>query len=212
MNKMKKRNLWIIIVGLLTLISFFIDNNVIEFLSSIKNNYFDSLFIGITFISSEIIIFFLLTSLFLWKEDKRRWILPLWLTLLLSAIISFVLKFLVQRPRPFQIGIVKIMDVFQKMNFEIWNFSFPSFQTMFVFCAIPILSKEFPKLKRFWIFLALLVGFSRIYFGLHFLSDVLAGGLIGYLIGLWVIDLEEDNRFGERFYRKIFFMNRKKRR
>ena len=207
---MKKRGIILIIAIIITLISFFLDNYVINFFSFIKNPYFDSFFIGLTLVSSEIIIFFLLTSLFLWKENKRRWILPLWITLLSSAIISFIMKFIIQRPRPFQEGLVKIMEVFQNMNFEVWNFSFPSFQTMFVFCSLPILSKEFPKLKYIWFVLAGLVGISRVYFGLHFISDVLAGGIIGYLIGIWVIGLEEENKFGLRMYRKICLRNRER--
>ena len=102
---------------------------------------------GMTFISSEIIIFFFLTSLFLWQERKRKWILPLWLSLGLSALISFLLKIAVQRPRPFQTGIVSVLPVLEKSSHLIWNFSFPSFQTMLGFCAVPILSKEFPKFK-----------------------------------------------------------------
>ena len=74
---------------------------------------------------------------------------------------------------------------------------------MLVFCAIPILDKEFPKLKYFWIAFAVLVAFSRIYFGLHFLSDVIAGGLIGYLIGIFIVNLEKEKKFGEKIYGKI---------
>jgi len=207
---MKKRDAWILGILIATIISFNFDSGIIRLISGMKTPALDSFFIGITFVSSEVLIFFFLTSLFLWKENKRRWILPLWLTLFFSAVASFIIKFLVQRPRPFQTGIVNLAEIFYSLNFETWNFSFPSFQTMFVFCSVPILSKEFPKLKYIRIFLAVLVGLSRVYFGLHFLSDVLAGGLIGYILGLWVIDLEEENKFGERFYRKIFFIKRRK--
>jgi undecaprenyl-diphosphatase len=209
---MKKRGKIILGVVILTIICFYVDKFIINLFSFIKNDYFDSFFIGLTLISSEIFIFFLLTSLFLWQENKRRWIFPLWITLFLSAVISFLIKFIIQRPRPFQEGIIKIMDVFQNMNFEVWNFSFPSFQTMFVFCSLPILSKEFPRLKYIWIVLASLVGISRVYFGLHFMSDVLAGGLIGYLIGLWVINWEEENKVGLRMYRKVCLMGKRKKR
>ena len=75
---------------------------------------------------------------------------------------------------------------------------------MLVFCAVPLLSKEFPKFRYVWIFLACLVGFSRIYFGFHFLSDVIAGAVIGYLLGAFVIRKENENRLWENIYWKIY--------
>jgi undecaprenyl-diphosphatase len=154
-------------------------------------------------LSSEIIIFFVLTALFLWEENKRRWIIPLWTCLGISAIVSFMLKVTVQRLRPFQLGIVSLLPSLQQASFSTWNFSFPSFQSMLAFCAIPILSKEFPRLKKFWIGFAILVAFSRVYFGMHFFSDVISGALIGYVIGMLVIKLEKEEKFGQRVYNKI---------
>src|SRR3989338_2777620 len=112
---MKKRGMIITgIVLLLALISFYFDSKIIEQISLLRNDYLNDFFLGITFVSSEIIIFFLLTSLFLWKEHKRKWILPLWATLGLSAIVSFFLKIMVQRPRPFQLGITSILPILEK--------------------------------------------------------------------------------------------------
>jgi len=196
---MKKRNFLIaVIVILAIIISFYFDSKIVEGVSLIRNNFLNDFFMGITFVSSEVIIFFFLTSLFLWREHKRRWILPLWLTLGLSVIFGFLLKIAVQRPRPFQTGIVSILPVLEESNYLVWNFSFPSFQAMLAFCAVPILAKEFPKFKYVWIVFAGLVAFSRIYFGLHFLSDVIAGGIIGYLLGVFIVKLEKEKKFGER--------------
>ncbi|MEK6826973.1 MAG: phosphatase PAP2 family protein, partial [Nanoarchaeota archaeon] len=184
--------------------SLFFDAVLIKYISFLRNATLDSFFMGITLVSSEIILFFVLTSLFLWNEKKRKWILPLWVCLGISAVVSFILKITVQRLRPFQIGIVPLLSSLQGASFWTWNFSFPSFQSMLAFCAIPILSEQFPKLKKFWIAFAVLVAFSRVYFGLHFVSDVITGGLIGYLIGIIIVREEKDNRFGEKIYRKIF--------
>ena len=186
------------------LISFYFDSLIVKIISLIRNNFLNEFFLGLTFISSSIIIFFFLTSLFLWKEHKRKWILPLWFTLFLSAVISSLLKFVIKRPRPFQAGIVSVLSILEKSSHLIWNFSFPSFHSMLVFCAVPILSKEFPKFRYVWIVFAGLIAFSRIYFGLHFLSDVIAGGLIGYLIGMFIIKIEKKNLFWEMIYKKIF--------
>jgi len=35
------------------------------------------------------------------------------------------------------------------------------------------------------------------------LSDVIAGGLIGYLIGMIIIKIEKENKFGENVYKKV---------
>ena len=202
-----KKNKEVIIITLIVIsiiASLYWDNHLVKGVSFLRNSILDSFFLGITFVSSEIIIFFVLTSFFLRKEEKRKWIIPLWSCLGISALVSFVLKIMVQRARPFQLGIVPLIPALESASYSIWNFSFPSFQSMLVFCTIPILSKQFPKLKKFWIIFALLVAFSRVYFGVHFVSDVIAGGLIGYLIGIIVVREEKENRFGEKIYNKIF--------
>lgn len=184
--------------------SLYLDNLLVKYISFLRNNILDNFFLVMTFLSSEIIIFFILTALFLWRNNKRRWILPLWSCLGLSALISFILKIIIQRLRPFQLGIISLLPSLQEASYSIWNFSFPSFQSMLVFCAIPILSEQFPKLKKFWIVFAVLVAFSRVYFGLHFISDVIVGGLIGYLIGVIIVKVEKENKFGKRIYQRIF--------
>lgn len=202
---MKKRKGIIIftLVLLSILISLYFDSYIVKGISLIRIEFLNDFFMGLTFASSGIIILFILTSLFLWRDHKRKWILPLWFTLGISAIVSFLLKIIVQRQRPFQLAIVSTLPVLAKNSHLTWNLSFPSFQAMLAFCAIPILSKEFPRLKYVWILFAGLIAFSRVYFGLHFLSDVIAGGLLGYLIGMMIIKVEKENKFGEKVYRKI---------
>src|SRR3972149_2388450 len=160
-----KRGIWIFGAAvLLFILALYFDSHIIQGVSYLKNSFLDEFLIGLTFTGTEIIIFFLLTSLFLWSENKRKWILPLWFTLLLSTIVSFLLKITIQRLRPFQQGLIDISSFLVKDSYYVWDFSFPSAQTMAVFCAVPFLSKEFPTLQYVWIALACLVGFSRIYF------------------------------------------------
>ncbi|MEN7981890.1 MAG: phosphatase PAP2 family protein [Nanoarchaeota archaeon] len=194
----------IIILSIFTVaISFVFDKKIIQGVSLFRNNILNEFFLGITFVSSEVIIFFFLTSLFLWKKYKRRWILPLWLTLFFSVVVSFVLKYSIHRARPFQQGLVSVLPLLEKSSHLTWNFSFPSFQAMLVFCAIPILAKEFPKFKYVWIIFAGLVAFSRVYFGLHFLSDVIVGGLLGLILGWGMIKFEEKYGMGKKVYEKV---------
>lgn len=196
------------IVAILSIVSLYFDHQIVSAINLLHNDILDEIFLGVTFVSAEIIIFLVLTSLFSYREHKRKWILPLWLTLLSTAILSFILKFAVQRLRPFQQGIVETFPVLMQDSFMTWNFSFPSFQSMMVFAAVPILSKEFPKFKYVWIFFAALVAFSRVYFGVHFLSDVLLGGLIGFIIGEVFVYMEKEKHTWTRIYEKVIYGER----
>lgn len=194
------------LIMFLGLITFNFDSEIVKLVSSIRINSLDNFFLGLSVVSSGVIIFFILTSLFFFGSlgEKRKLILPLWFTIFLSVVVSFLLKSMVQRQRPFQLGIISAPEILQKVSHLTWNFSFPSFKTMLVFSAIPILSKVFPRSKYVWIVFALLVALSRVYLGMHFLSDVIAGGLIGYLLGNIIIHYEKETKFWENIYRKVF--------
>ena len=198
-----KRTAVMIFFAVLAGVSFLFDAEISRAMSYLRADILNGFFLGITFISSEIIIFFVLTSLFLWNENKRRWIFPLWATLFFSSVIGVLLKVFVHRLRPFQEKVVSTLPVLVSDSFTVWNYSFPSFQSMLVFCTIPILSKEFPRFKYAWMFFAFLVAFSRVYFGLHYASDVILGGIIGYLIGILIVKLETGNKIVERIYKFV---------
>lgn len=132
-----------------------------------------------------ILIMLLLPSLILYKKNKD-YTHALWIGFAVSFILAFVVKLIVLRQRP--------VEAFNFPFTNIINYSFPSMHSMVVFALLPILIKSMPRQKYFWLIFAFLASFSRIYFGFHFLSDVIFGGFAGYLIGNYIIDLQEKGK------------------
>jgi len=208
---MKKRYFIWLFVALFFILSFTFDKGISKFIEDIRNPVMDYLLLGISFGSSLTIILLFLTTLFFYSERKRRWILPLWLTILLTMIIGFLLKIIIKRNRPFEEGVVSVANVlFYEIiyNFNTWNFSFPSLQSMLAFSVLPFISKEFKKFKHVWVLFAFLVAFSRVYFGIHYMSDIIFGAILGYFIGYLVLIIEEKYEFGMKFMQKMKLMRK----
>lgn len=104
----------------------------------------------------------------------------------ICSLITQIFKYGLAHPRPYtlfkQLGIDLPPTV---EGVELWNAfnSFPSGHTSCIFAFIAaivaILPYRYRYLQIFWIIIAFLTGFSRIYLSQHFLADVLAGSLVG---------------------------------
>ena len=152
MQERKRAILTLIIILVIIALSFYFDNYIVNLFSSIRNMYFSEFFFAIKFLDAEIFIIIFVTLLLVWNKKKRKWILPLWITLGVTAIASFILKVLTQRPRPFMTGIISLVPgVTDSLSYHIWYFSFPSFDSAFIFCSLPIIAKFYPKFKYIWI-------------------------------------------------------------
>jgi undecaprenyl-diphosphatase len=142
--------------------------------------------------SHEITVFVVLviiSALFLYEEKKNKFIPVLFMSFLAALLITYALKFMILRPRPFGTNYIDLSFLGATLKFI--DYSFPSSHSALAFSALPILDKEFKRLKVFWILFSSMIAISRIYLNQHFLSDVLAGCIIGYMIGHYVMKLGE---------------------
>jgi undecaprenyl-diphosphatase len=186
-----KKILIFLFLSLVIAVAFKLDWQGVMLVTGWRFSYLDYFMMGVTFAGSTLFILFFLTSLFLWHERKRRWIISLWGSLLLSFIAVSLLKFFIPRERPYEMG-VSTMDSLKILN--PFNSSFPSLHAASAFSALPVLDKEFRYFKFAWILFAVLVAISRVYFALHYPSDVIIGALIGYSSGNLSIRLTEKNK------------------
>lgn len=126
----------------------------------------------------------------LWLWKRKTYIIPFLLSLGLASFLSYIGKVIIQRPRPQQVAV-----------YDISSFSFPSSHAtiglaFYGFIAYFLIrNTKNLKYKALVIFysvvLILAIGFSRIYLGFHFLSDVNGGYLLGALTLIIGISLTE---------------------
>ena len=97
-----------------------------------------------------------------------------------TALLVFLVKFIVRRPRPAG----EWGSIYRKTD----PHSFPSgHAARVVLLAIVVLGLGPPWLGIILALWALLVCLSRVMMGVHYLSDVLAGALLGGIVGLGVV-------------------------
>lgn len=109
------------------------------------------------------------------------------LPFLLSALVAFaielptykLLKIFIKRNRPCEADI----DIYKRIS-PSDRFSFPSGHTAAAVVIATLVSYFFPLLTPPVFAWALLVGFSRIFLGVHYPTDVLASLLLGFLCAL----------------------------
>lgn len=191
----------------LSVFSFFgsIQNDILNFLAGIFSTVGESIF--------AILFGVLFCVLFLFKRTRKISFLFLAVLVLFFAINNLVIKNTVCRLRPYNMlqGNSEYFSWYMNAGQVAETaYSFPSGHTCFSFAAAVVLFlwlfKDKQKRSAFLIFiLPVIVACSRIYLMVHYPSDVLAGAILGILIGIfaWYLD-----KFCVFEYKKIFSGNK----
>jgi undecaprenyl-diphosphatase len=131
----------------------------------------------LTYLGSHfaVVLFIILT----WIITKQRKIFRR--LLLLYGIqfgVLYGLKFLIQRERP--LHLLGMASKLSKGPGEILDPSFPSGHAVYAFMMATLLSSWFPRYRIIFFLLAGFIGWTRIYLGVHYPTDVIAGAILGY--------------------------------
>lgn len=124
---------------------------------------------------------------YFWVKKEKGKVLGLAVSVAGSAGSVFLLKYLIDRPRPTHSVYLESMASFPSAH--------AAMAVAFYGLLFYFLIQRQPKLRGrqgFWVLAVLfilLMGFSRLYLGVHYLSDVIAGYLVGLVwmwLGIWL--------------------------
>ncbi|MBD2344208.1 phosphatase PAP2 family protein [Anabaena subtropica] len=161
-----------------------LDESILLGLQNLHNPLFDQIMQSITFLGEPLPLLLISSglSVYFWRGDRRREATGLSIATIGAVGLNYLLKELFARARPaLWDHIVNVV-----------HYSFPSGHAM-VSTAVYgyigyVLAKEFPQWRRpilaSTVALILAIGFSRLYLGVHWPTDVLAGYTAGLL---WLI-------------------------
>jgi len=141
------------------------------------------------------IIYVTAMGLILWKGDRRlRWlVLPSVVVLLLTDRVSAgLLKPLIDRPRPCHEGVLQSLHLLVRCG---GGMSMPSSHAANAFGQAVLFAQVYKRIRWPLITFAALVAISRVFVGVHYPGDVIAGSLLGLLIA-WLVATVYQEREG----------------
>ena len=161
--------------------------HILDMIQNLRTPIGDVVVPLITRLGDAGIIWIILTVLLLIIPKTRKTGVIMMAALLVDVLLCNVLiKNLVARTRPYE-----VVDGLKLLIEKQSDYSFPSGHTGSSFASAIVLWKELPKKYGVMaLIVAVLIAYSRLYVGVHYPSDVLAGVVIGTvlaLVSVWLV-------------------------
>lgn len=175
---------------------------IIEFIQSFDQIFFQHFFSFISFLGEEYVIIFILGLLY-WTIDKQSGEI-VGITLGLSTITNNIIKEIVGAKRPFERYPERVNNL---RDSTATGKSFPSGHTQNFTSILVSITKKYPTKKLIYTssILIILMMISRMYLGVHFLEDVVAAVLIGILIASMVSYVYQTYQSNVKVLHRIYY-------
>ena len=181
-----------------------IDNSILNFLVSIRTEFLNDLFSFFSYIGNGGLVWIIIGLILMVFRRTRKAGFILLLSIGITALINnFVLKIIIDRARPFITD-----DSIKTIITRPGGASFPSGHASSSFAAAAILLKYFRKKGLFGLATAVLIAFSRIYFCVHYPSDIIVGAVEGIIIAL-IVSFAYEKIYGKVRINRLMKINEK---
>jgi len=203
MNKILKNKKWVLLIILVVIFISFSISVILDGLNNFDSRLYNlisklrlgNFFRYVTELGDAFVFFILILLVFSLTKSKKYTVL-LSLNLAGIAMLNFLLKNIFTRERP--VGIASILET---------GFSYPSghssvsaaFYIYLAYILVTNVNKKWIKCITIALFSALVlsIGISRIYLGVHYASDVIAGLTLGTIYTILFIHFTRNIKFLE---------------
>ncbi|MEG2289150.1 MAG: phosphatase PAP2 family protein [Clostridium sp.] len=161
-----------------------IDKGITDFIHyGLQNDFFDAIMPYITKLGDVGIVWIVISIILMCMKKYRRVGFACLLSLITCAILTEgIIKHIFERVRP--IVAYPIDNPLIKLP---TSSSFPSGHTGSSVAVTYVLCTYIKRYKPYFISLAVLIGFSRIYLYVHYFSDILGGVVVGIISGILAV-------------------------